>query len=72
MNRYTKNPDDLSEMEIKVLIGTCKGLSSTEIARFVYRSHRAVEKCRTVLYRKFYVTNKMELIKVAGKLFKLV
>jgi DNA-binding NarL/FixJ family response regulator len=71
MKRLNHNPDALSEMEIKVLVGTCKGLSSAEIAPLVYRSPRTVEKCRSDLYEKFYVRNKVELMEVAGKLLKL-
>jgi DNA-binding CsgD family transcriptional regulator len=66
-----KNPDHLSEIEIKVMLATCNGLSNSEIARIISKSQRMVERCRKNLYNKFYVRNKEELVKVAGKLFRL-
>jgi DNA-binding CsgD family transcriptional regulator len=71
MNRLNKNPDDLSELEIKVMIGTCNGLSCSEIGRLLYKPDRTIEKCRKNLYQKFYVKSKEEFIRVARKLFKL-
>jgi len=66
-----KNPDALSETEIKVLLGTCHGMSNTEIAKTIYKSHRTVDRYRKDLYQKLYVRNKEELMNVAGRLFRV-
>ncbi len=68
---YLKNPDHLSEIEIKVMIATCNGLSNSEIARIISKSKRMVDRYRRNLYHKFYVKNKQELVKVASRLFRL-
>jgi DNA-binding CsgD family transcriptional regulator len=67
-----KNPDHLSEMEIKVMIATCNGLSNSEIARITSKSPRMVDRYRQNLYDKLYVKDKQELVKVASKLFRLL
>ncbi len=66
-----KNPDHLSEVEIKVLIATCNGMSNTQIAKSISRSHHSVNRYRKELYKKFYVKNKVELVDIAGRLFRL-
>ena len=66
-----KNPDHLSEIEIKVMLATCHGLSNSETARIISGSPHTVKRYRKNLCDKFYVRNKQELVKVADKLFKL-
>jgi DNA-binding CsgD family transcriptional regulator len=66
-----KNPDALSEIEIKVMIGTCKGMTNAEIAEIIFKSPNSVHRYRKDLYQKLYVKNKEELVKVASKLFGL-
>jgi DNA-binding NarL/FixJ family response regulator len=55
---------DLLEHEIQILSFICKGLSSTDIGKIMYKSHRTVEKYREDLYRKLNVNSKKELIEV--------
>lgn len=66
-----KNPDHLSEIEIKVMLATCKGLSNSEIARKFSKNDRMIDHCLKNLYDKFYVRNKKELTEVASRLFRL-
>lgn len=59
---YTQCPVELTELEIVLLNGICKGLSSTELSRIIHKSPRTVEDYRLLLYKKFQVENKEQLI----------
>jgi DNA-binding NarL/FixJ family response regulator len=68
---YLKNPDELSEVEIKVLLGTCYGVGDSTIAKMIRKSNRTVERYRKYLCEKLNVRDADELVKVSTQLFKL-
>jgi len=68
---YLKNPDELSEVEIKVLLGTCYGVGDSAIAKMIRKSNRTVERHRKYLCEKLNVRDADELVKVSTQLFKL-
>lgn len=58
----TRQPMELTEIEIVLLEGICKGLSSTQLGEIIHKSPRTIEDYRTALYQKFEVRNKEQLI----------
>ena len=52
-----------------LLKALCKGKSSTEIGKLIFKSPRTVEKHREDLYKKFGVATKEEMIHKASKQF---
>jgi two-component system, NarL family, response regulator NreC len=62
-NQLKPPPVSSQEKElIKMIMG---GMTSKQIGERLYKSHRTVDDMREKLYRKFEVTNKVELIRVA-------
>lgn len=61
------NLPEISESEKKLIKDVVKGLSSTEIAKAIGKSHRTVEDMREKIYRKFNVENKEQLIALVSK-----
>jgi DNA-binding NarL/FixJ family response regulator len=59
---------ELNEAEKKLIKDIVKGLSSTEIAKAIGKSHRTVEDMREKIYRKFNVDNKEQLIALVSRL----
>lgn len=58
---------EISESERELIKDIVKGLSSTEIAKAIGKSHRTVEDMRGKIYRKFNVENKEQLIALVSK-----
>ena len=59
-----KCPYRLTELEKKLIKGISNGLTSTQLAEKIHKSHRTVEKYIAGIYKKFSVSNKVQLIKV--------
>ena len=66
-----RNPDGLSEIEIKVLLGTCYGVGDSALAKMIKKSNRTVERHRRYLCEKLNVRDTDELVEVGTRLFKL-
>jgi two-component system, NarL family, response regulator NreC len=58
-------PPPVSHQERALIKMIMDGLTSKQIGEKLYKSHRTVDDMREKLYRKFEVTNKVELIRVA-------
>ncbi len=59
-----KCPYELTDIERILLNGINNGLSSTQLGDMVCKSPRTVEKYIADMYKRFRVTNKVELIKL--------
>jgi two-component system, NarL family, response regulator DegU len=57
-------PHRLTELEKKIIKGMFDGLTSTELAQIIHKSHRTVEKYIADIYKKLSVSNKVRLIKI--------
>lgn len=71
VQNYLKNasikqecPHRLTELEKKIIKGMFNGLTSTELAQIVHKSHRTIEKYIAGIYKKISVSNKVQLIKI--------
>jgi DNA-binding NarL/FixJ family response regulator len=74
VQNYLKNatikqecPHELTELEKKIIKGVFNGLTSTELAQIIHKSHRTIEKYIADIYKKFSVGNKVQLIKIVAK-----
>lgn len=63
----SKCPVSLTELDVTILQGICKGFSSTQIGDLTNKSPRTVEKYRNELYQKFKVNNLQQLIVEASR-----
>ena len=57
-----EQPDNLSEREIDILLGVCRGLSTQEIADALYISKRTVDKHRANILEKSGCKNTASLV----------
>lgn len=62
-----EDPDRLSEREIEILVGICRGLSTQEIADKLYISKRTVDKHRANILEKSGCKNSTSLVVYAIK-----